>query len=132
MKTALAEMSEVPTAVRETMRQKIEEWASGIKDDYKDRLKTPLIPRDPETHLLSMNFDPELYSLLHEVQFLSRHMSNSIPAVAMDICRQNHVYHDHTHKIQVLVERYNHPLSSIVDVERRMFQGAHRQSRSHA
>jgi dynein heavy chain len=122
MKTALAEMYEVRASVKETMNQKIEEWASGIKDDYKGRLKVPLITRDPETRLLSMNFDPELYSLLQEVQFLSRHMSDSIPAVALDIYQQNQVYHEYIHKIQVLVERYNHPLSSIVDVERPMFQ----------
>jgi dynein heavy chain len=122
MKTALSEMTELKSAVKETMAGKIDEWASGIKDEYKDRLKQPLITRDPETRLLSMNFDPELYSLLQEVQFLSRHMSDSIPAVALDIYQQNQVYHDHIHKIQVLVERYNHPLSSIVDVERPMFQ----------
>jgi dynein heavy chain len=122
MKTALADMGEVRGSLQETMTAKIEEWASGIKDDYKDRLKTPLITRDPETRLLSMNFDPELYSLLREVQFLSRNMSENIPAVAMDIYQQNQIYHEHIHKIQVLVERYNHPLSSIVAVERPMFQ----------
>jgi dynein heavy chain len=99
MKTALADMSEVRTSLQEMMTAKIEEWASGIKDDYKDRLKTALITRDPETRLLSMNFDPELYSLLQEVQFLSRSMSENIPAIAMDIYQQNQIYHEHIHKI---------------------------------
>jgi dynein heavy chain len=122
MKTAIVEMNEVRDSVSSIMRGKIEEWASGIKDDYGDRLKTPLITRDQQTRLLSMNFDPELYSLLQEVQFLSRHMSHNIPPIALGIYQQNQIFHEHFHKIQVLVERYNHPVSSIVDVERPMFQ----------
>ena len=32
------------------------------------------------------------------------------------------VYNDHIHKLSVLIDRYNHPLSTIVDVERPMYQ----------
>jgi dynein heavy chain len=80
-----------------------------IRDDYKDRLKTPVISRDPETRLLWMDFDPKLYSLLQEVQFLSRHLSGNVPPVAMEIYQKTQVYNDHIHNIKVLTKRYKTP-----------------------
>jgi hypothetical protein len=41
-----------------------------------------------------MNFDPELYSLLQGVQFLSRHLSGNAPPVATEIYQKNQVYND--------------------------------------
>jgi dynein heavy chain len=111
MKASLVDMTEVKTDMSGTMRTKIKEWASGIRDDYKDRLKTPLINSNGETRLLSMNFDPELYSLLQEVQFLSEHLSGNFPPVAMEIYQENQVYND-----------YIHNTGSIVNVGRPMFQ----------
>jgi hypothetical protein len=50
---SMTDMTEVKTDVSGAMRTKIKEWASGICVHYKDRLKTPLISRVPETVLLS-------------------------------------------------------------------------------
>ena len=65
-----------------------------------------------------MNFDPELKNLLEEIRFLSSHMTNEIPAVAREIYPNNAVCMEYMHSLQVLIERYNHPVTSIVDVER--------------
>lgn len=122
MRRALEKMHDVQASIEQTESEKISMWASSITEDYNEKLKTPLIVRDPETRLLSMNFDSDLSRLLDEVKFLSHHMSDSIPDVAKEIYESNQVYMDYIHSIQVLVERYNRPLSSIVDVERPMFQ----------
>jgi hypothetical protein len=45
MKASMVDMTEVKTNVSGTMRTKIKEWASGIRVDYKDRLKIQLISR---------------------------------------------------------------------------------------
>jgi hypothetical protein len=47
MKASMVDMTKVKTDVSETMKTKIKEWASGIRVDYKDRLKLQLISRDP-------------------------------------------------------------------------------------
>ncbi|KAK8861127.1 hypothetical protein M9Y10_012822 [Tritrichomonas musculus] len=122
MKEPVHNKEELQANIEETMTAKITEWSSTIKDDYKDKLKTPLITRDPETHLLSLNFDPDLLSLLQEVKFLSRNLSENIPPVAMEIYQRNQIYNDYIHSLQVLIDRYNHPLSTIVEVEKPMFK----------
>ena len=119
---AVSKKEELAENLKNTMTEKISKWASSITENYKDKLKKPLILRDPKTRLLSMNFDPELKNLLEEVRFLSSHMTNEIPAVAREIYQNNAVYMEYMHSLQVLIERYNHPVSSIVDVERPMFQ----------
>ena len=122
MKDSLKHMYEVKASIEKTMEKKIDEWASSISSDYKEKLKTSLLIRDENTRLLSLNFDPELLTLLREVKFLENHIKDQIPEVAKEIYTNNIVYNEYIHMLQVLIERYNHPLSTIVDVERPMFQ----------
>ena len=122
MKEPLQTMHELKAAIEQTMIKLITQWAGDIHDDFKDRLKTPLLARDPQNRLLSLNFDPELLSLLEEVKFLSNNISGDIPPVAKEIYERNQIYNDYIHMLQVLIDRYNHPLSTIVDVERPLFQ----------
>ena len=67
--------NELMENIKNTMTEKISQWANSITDNYKDKLKNPLLIRDPNTRLLSMNFDPDLQRLLEEVKFLSTHMT---------------------------------------------------------
>lgn len=60
--------------------------------------------------------------LLKDVKYLSGTRKSQIPSVALEIFESNQLYSDYLHLLQVLTERYNHPLSSIVDFERPMFQ----------
>jgi hypothetical protein len=53
MKVSMVDKTEVKTNVSGTMRTKIEEWASGIRHDFKDRRETPPISREPEILILS-------------------------------------------------------------------------------
>jgi hypothetical protein len=53
IKASMIDKREVKTDVSGTMRTKMEEWASGVCDDYKDRLKPPPISRDGKILLLS-------------------------------------------------------------------------------
>jgi hypothetical protein len=52
-KASMVHTTEVKTDVSGTMKRKIEKWASGIRDDYKDRLATPVIRRDHKILLMS-------------------------------------------------------------------------------
>ena len=122
MKEALKQMKVLKKAIKKTMGGKVNKWAGTISGDYKDKLKLHLIVRDPSTRLLSLNFDPELMDLLQEVKFLENHINSQIPDVAKEIYRNNKVYNEYIHMLKVLIERYNHPLSTIVDIERPMFQ----------
>ncbi|OHS95209.1 Dynein heavy chain family protein [Tritrichomonas foetus] len=122
MKEALKQMKDVKDSIEKTMGKKINNWSSTISGDYKDKLKLHLMIRDPKTRLLSLNFDPELRNLLQEVKFLENHINDEIPEVAKEIYKNNKIYNEYIHMLQVLIERYNHPLSTIVDIERPMFQ----------
>jgi dynein heavy chain len=114
MKDSRVQIEELQGTIRETTNAKIVEWCSTISEDYMDRLKTHLLTRNPETRLLSLNFDPELLALLQEVKFLERNLGDQIPAVAVQIYQNNRVYSEYIHMLQVLINRYNHPLSTIV------------------
>lgn len=122
MKEAMKERKELLEIIRGTTVEKIDHWRSTISDDDKDKLKRHLMVRDSKTRLLSLNFDTDLLSLLQEVKYLERNLSDKIPAVAVEIYKNHQVYAEYIHMLQVLIERYNHPLSTIVDVERPMFQ----------
>jgi len=115
-------MKEVKDQIVRTLDEKIELWANSITDNYKELLKRPLLQRDEKTSLLKMNFDESLLVLLEEVKHLSATKKDQIPQVALDIYNDSNVYWNYIHQLQVVIERYNHPLSTIVDVERPMFQ----------
>jgi hypothetical protein len=58
------------------------------------------------------SFDPELLVLLREISSLER-----IAAAALQIYQRNRVYRGYIHLLQVLIEQYNRPVATIVDVE---------------
>ncbi|XP_032831905.2 dynein axonemal heavy chain 9 isoform X1 [Petromyzon marinus] len=46
------------------------EWAQSVGERSEFNLSQPLICRDPETRLISVNFDPQLVAVLREVRYL--------------------------------------------------------------
>ena len=51
--------------------QRIEEWGRDVESSSAAKLKLPLLWRDPDTRLLGVNFDKDLYLLLREVKYVN-------------------------------------------------------------
>ena len=47
------------------------EWEGGVEATSAAKLKQPILVRNEETSLLSVNFDPDLVRLLREVRYFS-------------------------------------------------------------
>ena len=58
------------TVLLEYQRIKYAEWSGDVSSVSKEKLKQPLLERNPETRLLRVNFDPVLVRLLREVHYV--------------------------------------------------------------
>lgn len=70
------------------------EWTQGVDEVAKVNLEKPLLIRDPQSSLISVNFDPQLVALLREVKYLEQRDSTEqeIPQSAAAIFSQHETY----------------------------------------
>ena len=85
----------------------------------KANLDKPLIVRDPNTLLISVNFDPKLVALLREVKYLEQQNcpDRLIPESTAGVFQQNETYRKYLQNLDVTVVLYNQVRETIMDVE---------------
>ena len=59
-KEVLKVYNTIDANLSEYIQSKFEEWGAGVGNLSKEKLKLPLLKRDPETRLLTVNFDAAL------------------------------------------------------------------------
>ena len=74
--------------LKDSMNEKIEqlfnEWANGVSDLIEAGLDRPLLTRD-QVSMLAVNFDPELYAIIKEVQYLKKIGRTDVPKKALEV-----------------------------------------------
>ena len=95
------------------------DWTQGVDQVAKVNLDKPLIVRDPNTLLISVNFDPKLVALLREVKYLEQQNRPDcvIPGSAAGVFQQNETYRKYLQNLDVTVVLYNQVRETIMDVE---------------
>ena len=95
------------------------DWTEGVDKVARANLDKPLIVRDPNTLLISVNFDPKLVALLREVKYLEQQNcpERVIPESADRVFQQNETYRRYLQNLDVTVVLYNQVRETIMDVE---------------
>uniref|UniRef100_A0A8C2YH93 Dynein axonemal heavy chain 9 n=1 Tax=Coturnix japonica TaxID=93934 RepID=A0A8C2YH93_COTJA len=97
-------------------------WSQTVSEKSQYNLNQPLIRRDPETKLLTVNFDPQLVSVLREVSYLSGSQMGSIPPTAAEIYSSKESYRQMVANLELMVNRYNKVLKTVLEVEYPLIQ----------
>ncbi|NWV39884.1 DYH17 protein, partial [Grantiella picta] len=80
-----------------------EEWASGPGQECHFSLEQPLLLRDPDSALLSVNFSKELSAVLREVKYLKIQQQQDIPSNAESLFAQNETFQKIGDNLELIV-----------------------------
>ncbi|NWW79259.1 DYH17 protein, partial [Climacteris rufus] len=84
-----------------------EEWARGPGQECHFSLEQPLLQRDPDSALLSVNFSRELSAVLREVKYLNIQQQQDIPSNAESLFAQNETFQKIGDNLELIVGWYN-------------------------
>uniref|UniRef100_A0A671VS67 Dynein axonemal heavy chain 17 n=1 Tax=Sparus aurata TaxID=8175 RepID=A0A671VS67_SPAAU len=101
-------------------RSLYETWTETVGESSQYNLSLPLISRDPATQLISVNFNPQLASVLREVKYLEARQTEAIPETAVQIYTTRGQLWQYVTNLELTVGRYN---KSVLDVEQPLVQG---------
>ncbi|XP_077689901.1 dynein axonemal heavy chain 17 [Eretmochelys imbricata] len=94
-----------------------EEWISRVDTDCQFNLQQPLILRDPDGNLISVNFSKELVAVLREVKYLNFQKQKDIPDSAGNLFSQNETFRKFVGNLDLIVGWYNKIKTTILSVE---------------
>ncbi|XP_059180294.1 dynein axonemal heavy chain 9-like [Centropristis striata] len=100
-----------------------ETWTETVGESSQYNLNLPLISRDPTTQLISVNFNPQLASVLREVKYLEARQTQDIPDSAVQIYDTREQLWQYLANLELTVGRYNKVIHSVLDVEVPLVQG---------
>ncbi|XP_037265188.1 dynein heavy chain 9, axonemal [Falco rusticolus] len=99
------------------------DWSQTVSEKSQYNLIQPLICRDPETKLITVNFDPQLVSVLREVSYLSSSQIGAIPPTAAEIYSSKESYRQMVANLELMANRYNKVLRTVLEIEYPLIQG---------
>ncbi|XP_056325895.1 dynein heavy chain 9, axonemal [Danio aesculapii] len=98
-------------------------WTSSVAEKSQFNLNKPLISREPRSRLLSVNFSPQLVSVLREVKYLEARQAEIIPDAAAEIYSSRELLWQYVANLELTTGWYNKIISSVLDVEMPLIQG---------
>ncbi|KAM9424094.1 dynein axonemal heavy chain 9 isoform 2-T2 [Pholidichthys leucotaenia] len=98
-------------------------WTETVGESSQYNLSLPLISRDLDTQLISVNFNPQLSSVLREVKYLEARQTEAIPETAVEIYSIRGQLWQYVANLELTVGRYNKVMQSMLEVERPLVQG---------
>ncbi|KAL2297572.1 hypothetical protein Nmel_016116 [Mimus melanotis] len=99
------------------------DWSQTVSEKSEYNLTQPLLRRDPQTKLLTVNFDPQLVSVLREVSYLRGSGAGAIPLAAADIYSCKEPFQQLVASLELMGNRYNKVLRTVLEVEYPLVQG---------
>ncbi|XP_043921477.1 dynein axonemal heavy chain 11 [Protopterus annectens] len=93
------------------------EWTCGVDNICQFNLHHPLLTRNPEDSLLSVNFDPKLVAVLREVKYLQILNQHDIPEAAVAMFEEKEAYLKYVGNLELIVRWYNKLKCTILEVE---------------
>nr|XP_029540762.1 LOW QUALITY PROTEIN: dynein heavy chain 9, axonemal [Oncorhynchus nerka] len=106
-------------------------WTETVGEKSQYNLNLPLISRDPATRLISVNFNPQLVSVLREVKYLKARQTESIPDTAEQVYTSRGQLWQYIANLELTVRRYNKVVSTVLEVEHPLVQGQLRDIDTH-
>ncbi|XP_023794711.1 dynein heavy chain 9, axonemal-like [Cyanistes caeruleus] len=99
------------------------DWSQTVSEESQYNLTQPLIRRDPQTKLISVNFDPQLVSVLREVSYLRGSGAGAIPPAAAEIYSCKESFWQLVASLELMGNTYNKVLRTVLEVEYPLLQG---------
>uniref|UniRef100_A0A8C4ZK88 Uncharacterized protein n=1 Tax=Gadus morhua TaxID=8049 RepID=A0A8C4ZK88_GADMO len=100
-----------------------EGWAEGVSELSMYNLNLPIISREPTTRHVTVNFNPQLVSVLREVKYLEATQMESIPETAVQIYTTRGQLQQYITNLELISRQYNKVISSLLSVEYPLLQG---------
>ncbi|KAL2078484.1 hypothetical protein ACEWY4_026169 [Coilia grayii] len=92
-------------------------WTSRVDVDCKFNLDQPLLLRDKETNVLSVNFNKQLVAVLREVKYLTIQGQEGIPPSAADVFANYETFRKYVSNLDLIVFWYNEVCATVLPVE---------------
>uniref|UniRef100_H0Z5T6 Dynein axonemal heavy chain 17 n=1 Tax=Taeniopygia guttata TaxID=59729 RepID=H0Z5T6_TAEGU len=99
------------------------DWSQTVSEKSQYNLAQPLLRRDPETKLITVNFDPQLVSVLREVSYLRGSGPGAIPPAAAELYSCKESLWQLVASLQLMGNSYNKVLRTVLEVEYPLLQG---------
>lgn len=84
-----------------------EKWAEKVPKQIESNLKKSLLTRLDNSKIISLNFDPELSSILREVHYLRLMHKENIPQSGVAFSEEQEVYRSYILNLEKSIEWYN-------------------------
>eukprot|EP01042_Synura_sphagnicola_P001438 gene1438-1642_t len=107
----------ITASLSEFEGQKTDEWGRDVVFSSHAKLKLPLLTRNAESRLLTVNFDPALVRLLREVKYFLL-LGLNVPEAALEIYQQVEVFRRWTGNLDLIVNMNNDVLNLLLPVEK--------------
>ncbi|NWI39535.1 DYH9 protein, partial [Picathartes gymnocephalus] len=99
------------------------DWSQTVSEKSQYNLTQPLIRRDPHTKLITVNFDPQLQSVLREVSYLGGSGAAAIPPAAAELYSCKESFRQLVAGLELMGNSYNKVLRMVLEVEYPLVQG---------
>ncbi|CBY35492.1 unnamed protein product, partial [Oikopleura dioica] len=103
--------------INDFKKQTYAKWIATVDEDCTFNLSKPLLERDAETNLISVNFNPKLEAVLREVRYLNFMGEETIPDSAAQLYEKHDIFRQWVSSLRQTVHWYNKVRKTVLDVE---------------
>ncbi|XP_045383116.1 dynein axonemal heavy chain 9 isoform X2 [Lemur catta] len=94
-----------------------EDWCQTVSEKSQYNLSQPLLKRDPETRQITVNFNPQLVSVLKEMSYLEPRATKHIPETAAAMFSSREFYRQLVANLELMANWYNKVMKTLLEVE---------------
>ncbi|XP_032945882.1 dynein axonemal heavy chain 9 [Rhinolophus ferrumequinum] len=94
-----------------------EGWCQTVSEKSQYNLSRPLLKRDPETKQITVNFNPQLISVMKEMSYLQPRQMNHIPETAAAMFSSREFYRQLVANLELMANWYNKVMKTLLEVE---------------
>ncbi|KAL6475225.1 hypothetical protein MHYP_G00162650 [Metynnis hypsauchen] len=94
-----------------------DKWTDSVGEKSQYNLNQPLLSRDPTTRRITVNFNPQLVSVLREVKYLEARQAEDIPDLAADIYSNKELLWQYVANLELTAGWYNKVIQTVLEVE---------------
>ncbi|XP_061247081.1 dynein axonemal heavy chain 9 isoform X1 [Bos javanicus] len=93
------------------------DWCQTVAEKSQYNLSWPLLRRDPETKQITVNFSPQLVSVLKEMSYLQPQQMTHIPETAAAMFSSREFYRQLVANLELTATWYNKVMKTLLEVE---------------
>ncbi|XP_055973719.1 dynein axonemal heavy chain 9 [Sorex fumeus] len=94
-----------------------EDWCDTVSEKSQYNLSQSLLKRDPETKQITVNFNPQLISVLKEMSYLEPRQMKHIPETAATMFSSREFYRQLVANLELMTNWYNKLMKTLLEVE---------------